>query len=133
LIVRAALLLLALLPALGAQACPAGASHPIASLKELPQELLNVLGRFDNPRPRIADIGEKFNASDVVFADSAPQRRLVAGSAAQNCVELKVEFGGIGYRTELVEFQNTDRGWALVRGGYDNPVIQRPAAEAPAR
>lgn len=130
---RAALFLLALLPAWGAQACPANATHPIASLKDLPRDLLNVLGRFDKPRPRIADIGEKFNASDVVFADSAPQRRLVAGSAAQNCVELKVEFGGIGYRTELVEFQNTGHGWALVKGGYDQAIIQKPPAEVPAR
>ena len=130
---RAALFLLALLPALGAQACPAGASRPVTSLKELPLELLDVLGRFDKPRPRIADIGEKFNASDVIFDDSAPQRRLVAGSATQNCVELKVEFGGIGYRIELVEFQNTDHVWAQVKGGYDHPVIQKPRAAAPVR
>ena len=130
---RAALLLLALLPALGAQACPAGAARPIASLKELPHELLDVLGRFDKPRPRIADIGEKFNATDIIFDDSPPGRRLVAGSATQNCVELKVEFGGIGYRMELVEFQNTDRGWTLTKGGYDHPIPQKPRAAPPVR
>lgn len=128
---RTPLLLLALLPALPAQACPASATRPIASLNELPRELLNVLGRFDTPRPRIADIGEKFNSSDVIYADSAPQRRLVTGAAAKDCVDLKVEFGGIAYRTELLEFQNSPNGWVLTKGGYDHPVIRPAPAEAP--
>lgn len=130
---RISFLLLALLPAISVQACPAGATRPLSSLNELPRELLTVLGRFDKPNPRIADIGEKFNASDVIFANSAPQRRLVAGAAAENCVELKVEFGGIAHRTDTLEFQNTGEGWTLTKGGYDQAAIKPAPAEAPKR
>jgi hypothetical protein len=100
-------------------------------LNELPNALLKLLGRFEKPRAGIADIGEKFNSSDVIFPNSPPQRRLVSGLATKDCVELKVEFGGIAYYTEEVEFQDTWRGWVNTKGGYDRPVVKQAPAEAP--
>lgn len=107
-------------------------AHPIASLSDLPQEVLNLLGRFDKPRAGIADIGESFNASDVIYPDSPPQQRLVSGVAGKDCVELKVEFGGIAYHTEQIEFRDTWRGWTRTRGGY-GPVVLKPAPVQPPR
>lgn len=130
---RAALLMIALLPALPAQACPADGARPVASLKELPNELLTLLGRFEKPRAGIADIGEAFNSSDVIYANSPPQRRLVSGVATKDCVELKVEFGGIAYYTEQVEFQDSWRGWVKTKGGYDALIVKPAPAEAPKR
>lgn len=128
---RAAVLLFALLPALQAQACPAEAARPIASLNDLPKDVLNLLGRFEKPRPGIADVGEDFNASDVIYPDSPPLRRLVSGVAAKDCVELKVEFGGIAYHTEQVEFQDTWRGWVKTKGGYATSIIKPAPVLAP--
>ena len=116
---RTAVLLFALVPAVQAQACPAETARPVASLRELPQDVLALLGRLDKPHPLIADIGEKFNPSDVIYPDSPPLQRLVSGVIAKDCVELKVEFGGIAYFTEQVEFQNTWRGWVKTKGSYD--------------
>jgi hypothetical protein len=129
--VRSRFLLLALLAPLTANACPADTARPIASLGELPKEVLNLLGRFETPRPAIADIGENFNATDVILPDSPPRRRLVAGVASADCIELKIEFGGIGYYTEQVEFQKTWRGWAKTKGGYDSPIVKPAPALAP--
>lgn len=120
------ILLAALLPALQGNACPAEAARPIASLNDLPKDVLNLLGRFEKPRAGIADIGEKFNSSDVMYPDSPPQRRLVSGIAAKDCVELKVEFGGFAHYAEQVEFQKTWRGWVKTKGGYD---VQRARQE----
>ena len=128
---RTAIPLFALLAALQAHACPPEAARPIASLSDLPQEVLYLLGRFDKPRAGIADIGEQFNPTDVILPDSPPRRRLVSGVAAKDCVELKVEFGGIAYYTEQIEFQYTWRGWAKTKGGYDTPGVKPAPALAP--
>lgn len=128
---RATVALLALLPALHAQACPADTARPIASLNELPREVLKLLGRFEQPRPRIADVGENFNASDVIYPGSPPLRRLVSGVAGKDCVELKVEFGGFAYYIKQVEFQNTWRGWVETKGNHDAPFIDPAPAPAP--
>ncbi len=90
-----------------------------------------MLGRFEKPQPAIADIGEKFNASDVIYANSPPHRRLVSGVATKDCIELKVEFGGIAHYTEQIEFQDTWRGWAKTKGGYDTYVIKPALVLAP--
>ena len=127
---RAAVLLFALLPVLQAQACQAAAVRPIASLNDLPEDVLNLLGRFEKPQPVIADIGENFNTSDVIYPNSPPLRRLVSGVAAKDCVALKVEFGGIAHYTEHVEFQNTWRGWVKTKGSYDASVIRLVPAQA---
>jgi hypothetical protein len=129
--VRAALLLLALLPAVHVQACPPESVRPIASLRDLPKDVLSLLGRFEKPQPVIADIGEPFNASDVLYLDSPPQRRLVSGVASKDCVALKVEFGGFAHYMEQVEFQDTWRGWVKTRGGYDTPAIRPAPTQAP--
>ncbi|MGW8393388.1 hypothetical protein [Pseudoduganella sp. HUAS MS19] len=129
--VRAAILLCALLPATQAQACPAQGARPVTLLGELPPEVLRLLGRLDMPQPAIADIGERFNPSDLLYPGSPPQRRLVSGIAAKDCVALKVEFGGIAYFTEQVEFQHTWRGWVKTRGSYDTRTITPAAALAP--
>lgn len=128
---RIGLLLLALLPAVSAHACPTDGLRPIASLTELPKEMLDLLGRHEGPRPRIADIGEKFNPSDIVFPDSGPQRRLVSGALSQDCIALKVEFGGIGHRTESLEFRRTVKGWAKTKGYYDDRPMAPPVAPLP--
>ena len=129
-ILRAAVLLSALLAAVQAQACPAGVARPISSLSELPKDVLNLLGRLEKPQPVIADIGENFNPSDVIYPNSPPQRRLVSGIASKDCVELKVEFGGIAHYTEQVEFQDTWRGWVTTKGNYA-PILKPAPAPAP--
>ncbi len=128
---RAAILLPALLCTFTAQACPADNARPIASLSDLPEAVLKQLGRFEKPQPGIADIGENFNGSDVIYPDSPPQRRLLAGTAAKDCIELKVEFGGFAYHTELLEFRDTFRGWIKTKGSYDAPVLMPAPALAP--
>ena len=127
---RSALLLLALLPAAHAQACPPEAARPVASLRDLPKDVLSLLGRFEKPQPTIADVGEPFNASDVLYPDSPPQRRLVSGVASKDCVALKVEFGGFVHSMEQVEFQDTWRGWVKTKGAYDTSTVRPAAAQA---
>ncbi len=90
-----------------------------------------MLGRFDKPQPAIADVGEPFNHSDVLYADGPPRRRLVSGIAARDWVELKVEFGGIVHYMEQVEFQDTWRGWVKTKGAYDTSTVKPAPALVP--
>lgn len=128
---RPALLLFVLLPAALVQACPSESARPIASLRELPNDVLSLLGRFEKPQPGIADIGEPFNPSDLLYPGGPPRRRLVSGIAAKDCVELKVEFGGIAHYMEQVEFHDTWRGWVKTKGAYDTSTVKPVPAQVP--
>ena len=128
----AALLILTL--AFSAQAC-AQELHcdvtngkAVTSLDELPAQILDLLGRDKTGTQGIADIGGKFNPSDVIIDDSVPMRRLVGGIAGHDCIWLTVEYGGIGHYQKKLEYRLADSIWAQVKGANSATGTLRPSS-----
>jgi hypothetical protein len=82
------------------------------SLNELPEQVQVLLERANAGVSGIADIGEKFNSTDVVDDASVPMRRLVKGLISGTCIWLTIERGGRGYGIEQIEFQLSAQGWS---------------------
>lgn len=82
------------------------------SLNELPEQVQFLLERANAGIAGIADIGEKFNKTDVVDDATIPMRRLVKGVMNSTCIRLSVERGGRGYMVEQLEFQLSVQGWS---------------------
>ena len=126
----AALLILTL--AFSAQAC-AQELHcdvtngkAVTSLDELPAHILDLLGRDKTGTQGIANIGGKFNPSDVIIDDSVPMPRLVGGIAGHDCIWLTVEYGGIGHYQKKLEYRLADNSWVQVKAANSERAPSAP-------
>lgn len=84
----------------------------VNSIKELPKEisdLLNEKFRFFG----LADIGEQFNASDMIDFKQ-PSSRLKEASLSDAGAVLLIEKGGIALRHIELRFFKDDEGWHLL-------------------
>jgi len=95
--------------------CDADERVVVTSLDELPAQVLELLGRANPGTLGIADIGGRFNPSDVVIANSVPMRRLVKGLADRHCIWLTVEYGGVGHYQKTLEYSVSENSWAQVK------------------
>lgn len=77
--------------------CDADGRAAVTSLDALPAQVQDLLGRARPGIAGIADIGGKFNPSDVILDQTVPMRRLIGGVAGQRCIWLTVEYGGVGH------------------------------------
>jgi hypothetical protein len=92
----------------------------VNSLKELPMEindLLNAKFRFFG----LADIGEQFNASDMIDLKQ-PSSRLKEASLSEDAAVLTIEKGGIAVRFIELRFFKDDKGWHLLEDGGEVPA-----------
>jgi hypothetical protein len=92
--------------------CKSVPARNLNSLNELPEQVQVLLERANAGVSGIADIGEKFNSTDVVDDASVPMRRLVKGLMSGTCIWLTIERGGRGYGIEQIEFQLSAQGWS---------------------
>jgi hypothetical protein len=95
--------------ALPASAVEAQAWHEVASVKDLPFSVQQQLGVGDED-DAIADRGEPFNASCVVF-DKTPRKRFVLGAMRGDTVMVAVEFGGLALHTQSIAFLRSGQDW----------------------
>lgn len=93
--------------------CNADGGKALKSLDQLPVQILVLLGRAKTGASGIADIGEKFNAIDVVD-ETMPSRRLVSGSIGHSCIGLIVEYGGYSHYQKKLQYRRTESVWLLV-------------------
>ena len=108
--------------------CDVNNGKAVTSLDELPAQILDLLGRDRTGTASIADIGGKFNPSDVIIDDSVPMRRLVGGIAGHDCIWLTVEYGGIGHYQKKLEYRLADNIWAQVKGANSARAPSAPPA-----
>lgn len=85
------------------------------SLIELSSQVLDSLGYAKTGVSGIADIGGRFNPSDVIIDDSVPMRRLIRGVAGHHCIWLTVEYGGRGYHKKQLEYRLSEHDWVEVK------------------
>ena len=95
--------------------CPAAEGKAVTSLDELPAQVLDLLDRARTGTAGIADIGGKFNPTDVIVDNSVPMRRLVTGVAGPQCIWLTVEYGGIGHYQKQLEYRLDKNQWVQTR------------------
>jgi len=95
--------------ALSASAAEAQGWKEVTSLKDLPPAVQQQLG-VGNDDNAIADRGEPFNSSCVVF-DKTPRKRFVLGAVSGDTVVVAVEFGGFALNTQSIAFQRSGSGW----------------------
>ena len=95
--------------------CDTEAQAAVKSLDELPVDVQGFLGREQVGTRGIADIGGKFNRSDVVLDASVPMRRFVSGIATPHCLRLIVEFGGVGYYQKQFEYVRIEQSWMQLK------------------
>lgn len=93
----------------------------LTSLKELPAQVLNILDYSKAGIYGIADIGGRFNPTDVILDDSLPMRRLVSGAIGRHCIYLTIEYGGIGHYEKQHEYWNRNGKWVEAQTGIRGP------------
>lgn len=108
--------------------CDAEDRTAVTSLDALPAQVQDLLGRARPGVAGIADVGGKFNPSDVILDQSVPMRRLIGGAAGQRCIRLTVEYGGVGHDRKTLEYQLIANNWMQLKGA--NP--ERAPAVLPA-
>lgn len=108
--------------------CDADDRKAVASLDELPAQVLDLLGRARTGTAGIADIGGKFNPSDAIADDSIPMRRLVGGMAGHHCILLTVEYGGIGHYQKKLEYRLGGNGWVQIKDANEGRAPAAPPA-----
>jgi hypothetical protein len=79
------------------------------SLKELPVEVLAFL-RQQKPEG-LADRGEEFNPSDVIYDERVPRRRFVVAIMMPDRLDVEIEYGGIAYFHQTFEFHRLGNRW----------------------
>ena len=113
----------ALLAALGSTTIARTAPEPVrttpparavASLKELPPEVIDLLRRDSPGGAGIADAGENFNAGDAIVDAAMPRARFVAAMAAVDWASVTVERGGRGRLIQTLTFTHSNQEWKLV-------------------
>ncbi|KAB8066369.1 hypothetical protein [Janthinobacterium violaceinigrum] len=109
--------------------CDADDRAAVTTLDALPAQVQYLLGRARPGIAGIADIGGKFNPSDVILDDTVPMRRLVGGVAGHRCIWLTVEYGGVGHYQKKLEYRLIADIW-MQRKGAD--VERAPAVLPPA-
>jgi len=85
----------------------------VRMLAALPRDVTSALGRQKAGVQGIADVGEKFNATDVVDS-RLPMRRLVVGGASSASVLVAYEQGGYSHSFHAVAFSLGSSGWSQV-------------------
>jgi len=128
------LLLAAAAPALAQDGrCDAGQGKAVATLDELPPQVLHLLGRDKTGTAGIADIGGKFNPSDAIIDNSIPMRRLLGGRAAPHCIVLAVEYGGVGHYERTLEYRLAGQEWTEFKAPNAGkaPNFPLPARQSP--
>lgn len=108
--------------------CDVTNGKAVASLDELPAQILDLLGRDKTGTQGIANIGGKFNPSDAIVDHSVPMRRLVTGVAGLDCIWLTVEYGGVGHYQKKLEYRLVDKNWAQVKGANSERAPSAPPA-----
>ena len=108
--------------------CDVTNGKAVASLDELPAQILDLLGRDKTGTQGIANIGGKFNPSDAIVDHSVPMRRLVTGVAGLDCIWLTVEYGGVGHYQKKLEYRLVDKNWAQVKGANSEWAPSAPPA-----
>jgi len=93
------------------ESCNTASARNISSLNVLPEQVQVLLGRANAGVSGIADIGDKFNRTDLIQDTSVPMRRLMKGLMSDTCIWLTIERGGRGYWIEQLEFQLSAQGW----------------------
>lgn len=109
--------------------CDADDRAAVTTLDALPAQVQYLLGRARPGIAGIADIGGKFNPSDVILDDTVPMRRLVGGVAGHRCIWLTVEYGGVGHYQKKLEYRLVADIW-MQRKGADAeraPAVLPPA------
>lgn len=96
--------------------CVGEGSAPVTTLDELPAAVQQMLGRSRTGSGGIADIGGKFNPGCVIVGEPVPMRRLVSGKLSEQCIQLVVEYGGVGHSQRTLEYQLLPAGWRQVTG-----------------
>ena len=96
--------------------CNTAEGKVLASLDELPAQILDLIGRSRTGIYGISDIGGKFNSSDAITDATVPMRRLVSGIVAPSCIGVVVEYGGVGHYQKNLEYRLTEGGWRQVAG-----------------
>jgi hypothetical protein len=112
--------------AAGLTGCDEGTLTEVGTLAALPREIGIMLGTSRTGLDGIADIGEKFNATDAIGDASLPMRRLALAATGVGCVYVAVERGGRGYSIELWVFQWSGDGWRGEQLRKMRPSFQRP-------
>jgi hypothetical protein len=110
--------------------CDARDLRAVPSLAALPPEIATILGRQDQDNG-IADIGEKFNATDLHDGANPPNRRFGYAAASTSCAYVAVERGGRGYSVEVWAFQFDGERWRgeLRSGKVPRFTLPRSVAE----
>ena len=102
--------------------------HAVKTWSDVPQ---SVRANLTDSVGSIAETGEDFNPSDIVFNDT-PQSRFFGGCLNGNKLVLAIERGGRGYFLELFEFVNgvRTRSWGrtVPETGF-KPELAVPPAE----
>lgn len=107
--------------------CDADDRAAVTTLDVLPAQVQYLLGRARPGIAGIADIGGKFNPSDVILDDTVPMRRLVGGVAGHRCIWLTVEYGGVGHYQKKLEYRLIADIWMQLKG----PDAERAPAVLP--
>ena len=92
----------------------------VSALIELPAQIQDFL-LHDGPNGRgTADIGEKYNATDVIDDDAAPRQRFMSALLGSDCVQVTIERGGRGYSISILTFQKDGDSWrhTLTQAGH---------------
>jgi hypothetical protein len=94
--------------------CEAEPTRIVASLKELPGEVQQLLALSSSGTGGIADSGSNFNPSDMIVDPSIPQSRYVTGKTGADCIRVTLERGGRGYHFEQIEFALSAHTWVQI-------------------
>ncbi|MEO8343477.1 MAG: hypothetical protein ABI536_06620 [Gallionella sp.] len=100
--------------AFGDTDCSNESFSEVNSLSKLPGEIGELLGKSISGTNGIADRGEKFNITDVVF-EQLPFRRFNLAAISSNCVFAAIEHGGRGYYIELWKFRRDKDKWSGIQ------------------
>ena len=85
----------------------------VHTLAALPSEVTSLLGRQKADIQGIADVREKFNATDVVV-DHVPRRRFLVAGAGSLCALVAYEQGGHSLSFHAAAFSLGASGWSEV-------------------
>jgi hypothetical protein len=85
----------------------------VHTLEALPKEVISLLGRQKADTLGIADVREKFNATDVVL-DHVPRRRFLVAGASSLCALVAYEQGGHSLSFHAAAFSLGASGWSQV-------------------
>jgi|GEM_PF-5955612 len=109
--------------------CDADDRTAVTSLDALPAQVQQLLERARPGVAGIADIGGKFNPSDVILDQSVPMRRLLGGIAGHRCIWLTVEYGGVGHYQKKLAYRLIADNWIQIKGanGERAPAVLPPA------